>query len=152
MGWLDTAKKFMKDRQADIAKLMGAKTIDGVGAALALEGMANGQIKSEEEQAIMTEISSSDALSQWSVDIIAAFEKHVAKLKIGTLTAKMEVNNAIKGIPSGSLAAQVTVATCIAIGGSDGEFDEEEKKVVKNIAKMLNVTEYLDQFADLFNA
>lgn len=150
MSWLDKAKSFLNDRKADIAKLMGAKTIDGVGAALAMVGMADGSIDPREEESIIAEIGSSDALKQWSPEIAAAFEKHVAKLKQGTMAARAEVNKAVQGIPKNSVAAEVTVATCIAVGGADNNFDPDEQAKTKLIASQLGVD--LSQYSDLFTA
>lgn len=150
MGWLDKAKGLLDSAKGELGKLMGAGTIDGVGAALALVGMANGQIKSEEEAALISEISASDALGKWAPEIVKAFQKHVQKLKSGSLASKAEVLTALNKVPAGSAAANVTIATCISIAGSDQDFDDEEKKVVKDIAGRINAD--ITPYSDLFTA
>lgn len=140
---LSAVKKCLRKLWYQPDKLLNLPTpdiIDGVGASLALVGMAK-QIEPEEKDELISEITSNASLSfrRWVPEIVRAFQKYAKKLKSGSPTSKEEVMNAIRKIPAGSAIAGITIATCICtcITGTGEGFDENECRAVAKLCKML---------------
>ena len=150
-AFLDSAKRFIKEQAGNVKKFMNKDTIEGAGCAFAKAALANGEVKPEEKQAITKELTNSEALGEWAIDIVKAFEAAIPKLKSGSFVAETEVAQKIAKIPKASPDAPVAgviIATCISIGAADGDFDDDEKKVVKALANDLGVD--LEPYAALF--
>lgn len=138
--WLSLAKSTISDFGSGISKLMGKSTIDGMGAAIAFVAIANGEVKQSEKEAFIKEITSSDSLKDWATDIAKAFEKYINMLNTQSkLVAETGVLSAVQKITKGSLEASTAIAVCISVAGADGEFDDEEKKRVVRLSRLLNV-------------
>jgi len=85
---------------------MDANLIDGMGAAFAIVAMANGDVKRSEEEAMATSIKNSEIVSDYSTEIIAAFEQHLQNVKQGIL-GKEKAATAIRKMQQLPLLVQV---------------------------------------------
>ncbi len=102
--------------------------------------MAGSAISSTEKQKMIKFIESNDALSIFTTsDVIKAFQDFVGQLEFDKDIGEAKAYQAIGKMKSNTEASRLLVRMIISIASSDGDFDDDEKKIAVKIAKELGI-------------
>ena len=124
---------------SEVKKFQNRSFMEAVVAGCAYICTANGQIKSEEKQKMIGYIKQSEELSVFDTnDVILFFNKMIEKFNFDEHIGKTEALTIISKL-KGKEEARVMVSVCCAIGASDGDFDDKEKAMVREICRELNL-------------
>lgn len=126
--------------KTEVAKVKNKTFLESVVAGCALVAHADGVVRPEEKQKMMGFLRNSDVLSVFDPqDIIGIFDKYSKQFEfdhqIGQASA-LQVVAKLKGKDSES---RLMVRVCCAIGAADGNFDDQEKGVVRAICNELGL-------------
>jgi len=106
----------------------------------ALVAAADGTISSEEKQKMAGFIRNSDELKHFAMpDVIVYFEKVVGNFDFDAAIGKAEALKLIGRLRGNPEQARVMVRVACAIGASDGNFDQKERAVVREICVELGL-------------
>jgi tellurite resistance protein TerB len=137
MDWL---KSQTTNLQNEVKRFQSRNFMEATVAGCALVAAADGVIKPEEKQKMAGFIQRNDALKVFDMSkVIQAFEKYAQGLEFDIQIGKGEALKAISKIKKNSDEARLLVRVCCAIGAADGEFDADEKNVVREICRELNL-------------
>ncbi|MNL82887.1 Tellurite resistance protein TerB [compost metagenome] len=73
-------------------------------------------------------------------DVIAQFNFYVSNFEFSPEIGKQEALKSIAKFSNKPEIGRVIVGVCSAIGAADGDFDEQEKAVVRNICSVLGLS------------
>lgn len=136
-SWLKNTQSTLRDQ---VKKFQNRDFMDAVVAGCALVAAADGQIESSEKQKMAAYINRSEELKVFNMnDVISRFNHFVSGFEFDHGIGKMEALKAIGKIKNNPEAAQVLISVCCAIGASDGDFDEKEKMIVREICQAVNL-------------
>jgi tellurite resistance protein TerB len=125
---------------AEVAKFRSRGFMEATVAACALVAAADGTISSEEKQKMAGFIRNSDELKHFAMsDVITFFEKVVGSFDFDAGIGKAEALKVIGRLRSNSEQARIMVRVACAIGASDGNFDQSERAVVREICVELGL-------------
>lgn len=125
----------------DVKKFANKNLLEGIMAALALTANANGIIKSEEKKKIFGFIQRDESLKVYETqEVLKIFEKYIKNFEFDLDIGKAEAFKAIYKLKDNKEAAKVLIQVCIAVGKADGNFDENERKVVNEICEALELS------------
>ncbi|MEW5839309.1 MAG: tellurite resistance TerB family protein [Pseudomonadota bacterium] len=137
MNWI---KQQTSNMQTEIGKFRNKDMMEGIVAGCALVAYADGSASSAEKQKMLGFIKQSDALKVFDTDdVIKTFEKYIGKFEFDHGIGRGEALAAIVKMKSKPDQAQLLVRVCIAIGSSDGNFDELERQAVTTICHELGL-------------
>jgi len=144
MGILDDVKSWGKTQATSLTegvkKIKNKKFMEATVAGCAMVAFADGVVKPEEKSKMVGFIQRNDALNVFDMtDVIAAFEKYVQGFEFDLQIGKGEALKIISKVKKSSEEARLLVRVCCAIGTSDGDFDEYEKVVVREICQELGL-------------
>lgn len=124
----------------EIGKFKNRAFMEATVAGCALVAAADGTVSSEEKQKMATFIKNSDELKVFDMaDVIAFFNKTVSSFEFDHAIGEAEALKTVGKLRTNVDAARLMIRVCIAVGASDGNFDESEQKVVRQMAKELNL-------------
>lgn len=124
---------------AEIAKFKSKDLLEAIVASSAMVAYADGSVSASEKQKLMGYLRSSDQLKHFDQnEVIKIFQRYVEKYEFDTTIATGEVMTAVSKF-KGKPQAQLVVRVCCAIGASDGDFDENEKEVVRRMCSELGL-------------
>ena len=72
-------------------------------------------------------------------EILEFWNKHTANFEFDNSIGVLEATKAIQKLQGNTDAAKTLVALCCAVGASDGDFDDDEKAVVRKICSALGI-------------
>ncbi|MBK8510434.1 MAG: tellurite resistance TerB family protein [Candidatus Competibacteraceae bacterium] len=126
--------------KTEVSKIKNKTFLESVVAGCALVAHADGVVRPEEKQKMMGFLRNSDVLSVFDPqEIIGIFDKYSKQFEfdhqIGQASA-LQVVAKLKGKDSES---RLMVRVCCAIGAADGNFDDQEKAVVRAICNELGL-------------
>jgi tellurite resistance protein TerB len=144
MGVLDEVKKWTKSQASSLTdgvkRFKNKSFMEATVAGCAIVAFADGEIKPEEKTKMAGFIERNDALKVFDMsDVITAFEKYVKGFEFDATIGKGEALKSIGKIKKSSEEAKLLVRVCCAIGTADGDFDEDEKRVVREICQELGL-------------
>ncbi len=144
MGFFDELKSRASQWQSSLSQEMGRfknrDLMEAILAGCALVSAADGSVSSAEKQKMMGFVQNSDALKVFqSQEVIQSFQKHMSKIEFDFALGKAEALQVIAKIKDPD-QARLLVRVCCAIGSSDGQFDEQEKNMVRTICRELQLT------------
>jgi tellurite resistance protein TerB len=144
MSFFDTLKEKAGEARAKLAtevgKFRNREFMEACVAGCALVAAADGNIDSSEKQKMMKFIQQSDELKVFETrDVIAVFNKVAESFEFDNEIGKAEALKVIGKLRSKPDAARLMVRVCCAIGSADGDFDDKEKQVVREMCRDLNV-------------
>ncbi len=123
----------------EITKFKSKDLLEAIVAGCALVSYANGSVLPEEKQKMMGYLKNSDQLKAFdSSDVIDKFQSYISKLEFDTTIGTGEAMQAI-GKFRDKQQAQLIVRVCCAIGAADGDFDDDEKAVVRRMCSELGL-------------
>lgn len=136
--------KSIKDKASELKtealKFKNKDFLNATMAGSALISMADGVITPDEKQKMLKFIQSHDALSIFTTtDVINAFQTYVNQLEFDRDIGQAKAFEALKKMESNAAAARLIIRMVISIAGSDGDFDEHEKKMALRVAKELSL-------------
>lgn len=148
MGFLNKLKQLAQDgstaAQQNFARFQNTAFADATMAACALISAADGSISPEERRKTAGFIMSSDKLKAFDVSKLRAkYDEYCGKLETDFDFGKIELTQVIGKIKKEE-EARAVVQLAVLIGNADGNFDEHEQKVVREIiyTLKLNPTEF----------
>lgn len=99
---------------------------------------ADGSIDDSEIQTLVAIMRDMDELKGYGDDeILDAVSKAVGKWKVASAIGKLETQKLLKSLDAEK--QQYALAIGCAIGGADGDFDDDEKAMVRDFANMVGV-------------
>ncbi|MDM8526195.1 tellurite resistance TerB family protein [Desulfococcaceae bacterium HSG8] len=140
MGVLDEVKKRAANLADGVKKFKNKKFMEATVAGCAMVAFADGSVKPEEKAKMAGFIQRNDALKIFDMsDVITAFEKFVKGFEFDLQIGKAEALKVISKISKNPEEAKMLVRVCCAVGTADGDFDEGEKRIVREICQELNL-------------
>ncbi|MDO9141620.1 MAG: tellurite resistance TerB family protein [Methylobacter sp.] len=139
-NFLSQLKNKANELKTEALKFKNKDFLNAAMAGSALIAMADGSVSSEEKQKMVKFIESHDALSIFSTsDVIKAFQDFVGQLEFDKDIGEAKAYEALSKMKSNAQASRLLVRMIIGIASSDGDFDDDEKKVAVKIAKELGI-------------
>lgn len=140
---LDTFKTWLKDTadnlKTEAAKYRNRDFLQAAVAGCALVAAADGVISPEEKQKMIGFMKHSDALSVFDTnEVITLFEKYAGSFNFDPTIGKGECLREIARLKKSVEQARLLIRVCCAIGAADGNFDDDEKAVVREICAELD--------------
>lgn len=136
-SWLkDQASKL----QEEVKKFKNENFLNGVTAACALVAAADGSIDSSEKQKMMRFIQSNEALKVFDPPKVAkAFTNWTDLMEFDMDSGKANAFAAINKAAKDPAQARMVMRLSIAIADADGNTDDDEKKVLRQICHELGL-------------
>ena len=126
--------------QESVTRFKNKDFLDAVVAGCALVAAADGTIDASEKQKMVGFIERSDELKVFDIkEVIQRFNMFVDGFDFDHSIGTGEAMKAIAKIKSNPEASRLLIRVCCAIGMADGTFDDDEKKVVKEICTELKL-------------
>ena len=137
MNWI---KQQTTNMQTEIGQFRNKDMMEGIVAGCALVAYADGSASSAEKQKMLGFIKQSETLKVFDTDdVIKTFEKYIGKFEFDHGIGRGEALAAIVKMKTKPDPAPLLVRVCIAIGSSDGNFDEQERQAVTTICHELGL-------------
>ncbi|MGO4269940.1 tellurite resistance TerB family protein [Paenibacillus sp. TAF58] len=136
-SWFSNAKTGLSDQ---VKKFQNKDFLDAVVAGCAIVAAADGSIGNSEKEKMIGYISRSEELKVFDVsNVIARFNHFAGNFEFSNIVGKQEALKVISKFNNKPEVARIIIAVCCAIGAADGDFDDQEKKVVRDICTALNL-------------
>lgn len=149
MGFFDDVRnktdEITKSVQTSIQKFKNADFAKAAMAGCALVAAADGTIDSDERQKTAGFIMSNPSLQAFDPnELRKSFDYFCDKLTADADFGKVEAIQAISKLKAKEDQARAIIQVCIIIGNADGTFDDDEKKITKEICYAVGIdpTEY----------
>jgi len=141
LNWLkDKGNEARTRLTAEVSKFKNRTFMEATVAACAMVAAADGTISAQEKQKMAGFIRNSDELKVFEMPaVIAFFEKVTGNFDFDADIGKAEALKVIGRLRGNEEQARVMVRVACAIGASDGDFDDGEKAVVRDICKELGL-------------
>ena len=144
MSFFDSLKQKAADVRnqltQEVSKFRNREFMEACVAGCALVAAADGNIGSDEKQKMMRFIQQSEELKVFeTADVIAVFNKVTDNFAFDAEIGKAEAFKLIGKLRSKADAARLMVWVCIAIGSADGNFDDSEKQVIRELCRDLGL-------------
>ncbi len=142
MGFFDSLKTKMGELRTGLEdglkKYKNKNTLNAMMAGCAYVAAADGKITSEEKQKMAGLVRNSSVTSVFDTgEVIKVFNEYVEKFEFDFSIGKSEALLAIGKVKADTDVARLIIRGCIIIGAADGDFDESEKAVVRDICREL---------------
>ncbi len=135
--WLNQQKTSMSEA---MTRFKNKDFMDAVVAGCALVAAADGSISAEEKQKMAGFIQRTDELKVFDMqEVIKQFNKFADNFEFDQMIGKGEALKAVGKIKKNEEGARLLVRVCCAIGLADGDFDESEKAIVRDICTELGL-------------
>lgn len=141
LEWLKTNAALAREKlAAEVTRFKNREFMDAVVAGCAMVAAADGDISSAEKQKMTGFIQNSSELKVFDLkDVIKSFQEICGKFEFDAEIGRAEALKTIGKLRNKPDAGRLLVRVCCAIGGADGNFDEGERAVCRNICKELGL-------------
>ncbi|MDX1655394.1 MAG: tellurite resistance TerB family protein [Candidatus Competibacteraceae bacterium] len=144
MGFFDDVKARYQEVSANIAKEVGKfknrKFMEAAVASSVLITYADGQARPEEKQGMLQFFRTSDAMKHFDAqEVKTLYETYCAKVADDFDFGKMDLMQVVGKLRGQEAESRALVRLCIIIGNKDGDFDQREKEVAREIARDLKL-------------
>lgn len=141
LGWLkQNAEKARSALSAEVSKFQNRSFMEAVVSGCALVAAADGSIDSSEKQKMISFLERSDELKHFDVrEVIEVFKKSTEDFEFDAAIGKANAFRLIGKIKGKEDQARLLVRVVCAIGAADGDFDQDERAVVREIALELGL-------------
>ena len=141
LNWMkDKGNEVRARLTAEVSKFKNRAFMEATVASCALVASADGTISSEEKQKMAGFMRNSDELKHFAMpEVISFFEKVVGNFDFDVAIGKAEALKVIGRLRGNAEQARVMVRVACAIGASDGNFDQKERAVVRDICVELGL-------------
>ncbi|WP_239617511.1 tellurite resistance TerB family protein [Cohnella mopanensis] len=134
---LSSMRQGLKDQ---VTKFKNKDFMDAVVAGCAIVAAADGKIDASEKQKMVGYINHNEELKVFEMaKVIERFNYFTNQFDFDHLIGKAEAMKPILKFKDKPDVARVVVSVCCAIGAADGDFDELEKNVVREICRAVNL-------------
>lgn len=139
-NFLSSLKEKSQEIKSDLLKYKNKDFMHAVAAGCAIVARADGSVDDKEKQEMAKFIEAYDALSVFKInDIIQAFNDYLEQYSFSEAVGEAKTLEAIGKFRNKEQPARLLVRICIAIGASDDDFDDAEKKMVRKICNELGL-------------
>ena len=115
--------------------------LDKTMAGCAFVAFADGEVTKEEKLKMMKYVEVDDVMSIFDTnDVIASFKKWVDLFEFDVDVGRTKVLKELSALKSKEDEARTLVRILISIGAADGDFDEEEKSVVRDVCTEMGLS------------
>ncbi|MGO4532610.1 tellurite resistance TerB family protein [Paenibacillus sp. 2TAF8] len=136
-NWLNSTKQGLEDQ---VKRFKNKDFMDAVVAGCALVAFADGSVDSSEKNKMAGYINLSQELKVFDMTtVIERFNHYVNNFEFSPEIGKQEALKAIAKFKSKPEVGRVIVGVCSAIGAADGNFDDQERRVVTEICTVLGL-------------
>jgi len=136
---------FIKD---SFKRFMNKNFMDAAVAGCALVAVADGKIDAAEKQKMVGLMQHIEELKVFPVeDVVSTFNKFVDILQFDEFIGKEELFKVLRKIKGNEDESKMVVRMCCSIGAADGNFDDDEKVIVRRICEELNLD--VSRFSEL---
>lgn len=126
--------------KAEVTKIKNKTFLEAVVAGCTLVAHADGVVKPEEKQKMMGFLRNSDVLSVFSTEeVIGVFDKYSKQFEFDAQIGQASVLQVVGKLKGKDSEARLMVRVCCAIGAADGDFDDQEKAMVRTICNELGL-------------
>ncbi len=141
LNWLKTNALAARDTLAsEMTKFKNADFMEAIVASCALVSAADGEISSAEKMKMTGFIQNSKELKVFDLNkVITSFNAYCEKFGFDEQIGRAEALKAVAKVRSKPDAARLLVRVAIAIGSSDGNFDDSERAVCRMICNELGL-------------
>lgn len=106
----------------------------------ALVAFADGCIESSEKQKMITFVENNESLSIYETsEVVKTFKGYIDTMEFDKDVGESKAYQALSKMRDKPEQARLILRMVIAIGSSDGNFDDDERRVALNIARELDV-------------
>ncbi|HBU83988.1 MAG TPA: Tellurite resistance TerB [Paenibacillus sp.] len=136
-SWLNSTKQGLEDQ---VKRFKNKDFMDAVVAGCALVAFADGSVDASEKNKMAGYINLSQELKVFDMTVvIERFNHYVNNFEFSPEIGKQEALKAIAKFKSKPEVGRVIVGVCSAIGAADGNFDDQERRVVAEICTVLGL-------------
>ncbi|QOS77086.1 tellurite resistance TerB family protein [Paenibacillus sp. JNUCC31] len=136
-NWLNSTKQGLEEQ---VKRFKNKDFMDAVVAGCALVAFADGTIDASEKNKMAGYINLSQELKVFDMTVvIERFNHYVNNFEFSPEIGKQEALKAIAKFKSKPEVGRVIVGVCSAIGSADGNFDDQERRVVAEICTVLGL-------------
>lgn len=140
MGFMDWLNEQRKNLQDSVGRVKNKDFMEAVVAGCALVAAADGHIDVSEKQKMTGFIERSPELKMFDMrDVLEKFNKYASDFDFNFDIGKRQALNAIVKIKEKEEEAKLLITVCCAIGAADGDFDKDEKKIVREMCQELRL-------------
>ena len=126
--------------KTEVTKFKNKGFLEAVVAGCAMVAHADGIVKPEEKQKMMGFLRNSEVLSGFGVEeVISIFDKYAKQFEFDHQIGQASALQTIGRLKGKDTEARLMVRVCCAIGAADGNFDDQEKSVVRTICNELGL-------------
>lgn len=136
-NWLNSTKQGLEDQ---VKRFKNKDFMDAVVAGCALVAFADGAVDASEKNKMAGYINLSQELKVFDMTVvIERFNHYVNNFEFSPEIGKQEALKAIAKFKSKPEVGRVIIGVCSAIGSADGNFDDQERRVVAEICTVLGL-------------
>ncbi len=141
LNWLKANVQVARESLAtEMTKFKNAEFMEACVAGCALVSAADGEISSAEKMKMTGFIQNSNELKVFDIrKVIEIFNSYCDKFAFDEQIGRAEALKAIAKVRSKPEMARMLVRVCIAIGSSDGNFDDSERTICRIICNELGL-------------
>lgn len=144
MGFFNKFKEGALEMQnqlsSQVKQFKNKNFANGTMAVCALVSAADGSIDAEERRKTASFISSNDTLAVFDVsELQKSFNGYCDKLTNDFDFGKIDLFQVIAKLKKSPAQARAAVQVAVIIGNADGNFDADEKKIVREICQTLDI-------------
>ncbi len=141
LNWLvGKYEEVSKNLKTEATKIKNKQFLESVVAGVVAVAYVDGNVSPEEKNKMMGILRTNDVLSVFDTDkVIELFNKFVSKYEFDPGIGEMETLAVVAKLKSKDAEARLLVRVCCAIGAADGDFDDDEKAVVRKICGELGL-------------
>lgn len=141
----ESFKAFVEQTRAGlettVARFKNKVFLDAVVAACARIAAADGTISAEEKTKMLGFMKISPALKVFTTaEVIESWNRNIEFFDFDAKIGHTESNKVIVQLKDNTEASETLVQVCCVIGASDGDFDDAEKAVAREIAILLGLS------------
>lgn len=140
MGVLEWLQEQTTNVGEMVKRFKNKEFMDAIVAGCALVAAADGHIDASEKQKMAGFIRRSEELKVFDMNtVIKRFNEFAEGFEFDHIIGKGEALRAVGKIKKNEQAARLLIRVCCAIGAADGNFDDDEKAVVREICGELSL-------------
>ncbi|MDP5253346.1 MULTISPECIES: TerB family tellurite resistance protein [unclassified Vibrio] len=132
-------KKKAKAAQVTLHKVENRDLMEAIVAAAVLVAHADGDCSTAELEKLDNIISANDNLAHFGSEIGKTIDKYAAMYEAGARLAKMKLMKEIRDVDNDEAQKEEAFIIAIEIADADGEIDEAELSVLREIGKALGL-------------
>ncbi|WP_085918274.1 tellurite resistance TerB family protein [Halomonas sp. CSM-2] len=141
LNWLkENITKARENLAVEVAKFKNRDFMEAVVSGCALVAAADGTVDASEKQKMAAFLERSDELKHFDIrQVIEVFNKAVGDFEFDHEIGKANALQTVGKVRGKEDQARVIVRVVCAIGAADGDFDDNEKAMVRDITRELGL-------------